>query len=216
MNTTSIDSRPAINSGFHLASYLTSAHTVAQLPEDCGAEVAFAGRSNSGKSSTINALCRQKALARTSKTPGRTQQMVVFELDHDRRLVDLPGYGYAKVPARLRAHWGAELQRYFNRRQSLRGLVIVMDVRHPMKPFDHDMLNFAGAAGLPCLAVLNKADKLSRQQAQRNLRAVNSNVKAVHAGAETVLLAALKRQGVDALAAQLVRWFEDGVEEFPK
>jgi len=171
-----------------------------------GAELAFAGRSNSGKSSTINALCRQKALARTSKTPGRTQQMVVFEIDQEQRLVDLPGYGYAKVPQRMRSHWGHELQRYFSRRQSLRGLVIVMDVRHPMKPFDYEMLAYGASTDLPCLVVLNKMDKLNRQQAQRSLREVNTSIQAIHAGAEAVLLAAVKRQGVDALSERLGGW----------
>ncbi len=158
---------------------MLAAHRVNQLPTDQGAEVAFAGRSNAGKSSALNALTGHKGLARTSKTPGRTQQMVAFALPPlaqgegqeslDARLVDLPGYGYAKVPEELRAHWKQEIDAYLHHRQSLRGVVLIADIRHPLKEFDRMMLDFCFATGLPCHLLLTKADKLSRNQAAQAL-----------------------------------------------
>lgn len=147
------------------ARFMLAAHETVQLPPDRGAEVAFAGRSNAGKSSALNVLTGQRALARTSKTPGRTQQMVVFALDDDRRLVDLPGYGYAKVPESMRAHWRKEIDAYLKYRGSLRGVVLIADIRHELKAFDQQMLAFCAARGLPCHLLLTKADKLSRGQA---------------------------------------------------
>ena len=125
---------------FRIAQYVLSAHELKQLPKDRGIEVAIAGRSNAGKSSAINAFTDQKSLARTSKTPGRTQQIVIFELDENRRIADLPGYGYAKVPVKLKEHWRRVMERYFQTRECLRGVVLVMDIRHPMREFDQQML----------------------------------------------------------------------------
>ena len=135
---------------FRQAEYTLAAHHLHQLPPDTGWEVAIAGRSNAGKSSALNVLTGQKSLARTSKTPGRTQQIVIFRVDDDRRIADLPGYGYAKVPQDLKAHWQQVMQDYFETRESLRGVVLVMDIRHPMKPFDQMMLEWCAATGLPC------------------------------------------------------------------
>ena len=118
---------------FRIASYVLNAHELKQLPTDQVIEVAIAGRSNAGKSSAINTLTDQKSLARTSKTPGRTQQIVIFELDENRRIADLPGYGYAKVPLKLKEHWRSVMARYFKTRKCLRGVVLVMDIRHPMR-----------------------------------------------------------------------------------
>jgi len=159
------------------AAFLLAAHRVSQLPADTGAEIAFAGRSNAGKSSALNALTARKSLARTSRTPGRTQQMVAFALPAagdgaERRLIDLPGYGYAKVPADLRAHWKQEIDRYLRSRKSLAGVVLIADIRHPLKEFDRMMLAFCTAAGLPCQLLLTKADKLSRGAAQQALAAM--------------------------------------------
>lgn len=154
---------------YRTASYVISAHHLKQLPADSGYEVAFAGRSNAGKSSAINTLTEQKSLARTSKTPGRTQQIVIFDLDEERRIADLPGYGYAKVPQKLKAHWQQVMQRYFEQRKCLRGVVLVMDIRHPMKPFDEQMLAWCSASGVPCHVLLTKADKLKRGQAATTL-----------------------------------------------
>ena len=167
------------------AQFVLAAHRISQLPADLGAEVAFAGRSNAGKSSALNALTGHKGLARTSKTPGRTQQMVAFALPPlaqgegepplDARLIDLPGYGYAKVPEDLRAHWKLEIDAYLHRRQSLRGVVLIADIRHPLKEFDRMMLDFCFATGLPCHLLLTKADKLSRNQAAQALAAMRKS-----------------------------------------
>jgi GTP-binding protein len=159
------------------AQFTLAAHRINQLPADQGAEVAFAGRSNAGKSSALNALTNHKGLARTSKTPGRTQQMVAFALPSledgtAARLIDLPGYGYAKVPEELREHWRHEIDRYLHQRRSLRGVVLIADIRHPLKEFDRTMLAFCMDTGLPCHLLLTKADKLSRNQATQALAAV--------------------------------------------
>jgi GTP-binding protein len=168
------------------AQFVLAAHRVNQLPADEGAEVAFAGRSNAGKSSALNALTGQKGLARTSKTPGRTQQMVAFSLPAvvrgetsqplDTRLIDLPGYGYAKVPDALRDHWRHEIDRYLHVRRSLRGVVLIVDIRHPMKEFDRMMLDFCLATVLPCHVLLTKADKLSRNQASQALASLRKEL----------------------------------------
>lgn len=170
------------------AQFVLAAHRVQQLPPDEGAEVAFAGRSNAGKSSALNALTGQKGLARTSKTPGRTQQMVAFSLPPvlrgetsqllDMRLIDLPGYGYAKVPEALREHWRHEIDRYLHVRRSLRGVVLIVDIRHPMKEFDRMMMDFCIATLLPCHVLLTKADKLSRNQAAQALAALRKDIGA--------------------------------------
>jgi GTP-binding protein len=158
------------------ASFVLAAHRVDQLPTDAGAEVAFAGRSNAGKSSAINALVDQGALARTSKTPGRTQQLVVFAMPDGRRLVDLPGYGYAKVPPSLRQHWKQEIDAYLRKRRSLRGLVLIADIRHAPAAFDRQMLAFCSAIELPCVVLLSKADKLSRAQVRARQREVEAEI----------------------------------------
>ncbi|MDE2054976.1 MAG: YihA family ribosome biogenesis GTP-binding protein [Xanthomonadaceae bacterium] len=158
------------------AAFVLAAHRVDQLPPDTAAEVAFAGRSNAGKSSAINALAGQGALARTSKTPGRTQQLVVFALPGGQRLVDLPGYGYAKVPPALRQHWKQEIDAYLRKRQSLRGLVLIADIRHAPAAFDRQMLAFCAAIELPCVVLLSKADKLSRAQVHARQREVEDEI----------------------------------------
>jgi GTP-binding protein len=195
------------------AQFVLAAHRISQLPADQGAEVAFAGRSNAGKSSALNALTGHKGLARTSKTPGRTQQMVAFSLPPhkdvpvsraqdaqerppparpdgqpslDLRLIDLPGYGYAKVPLEMREHWKLEIDAYLHQRRSLRGLVLIVDIRHPLKEFDRLMLEFCFATQLPCHLLLTKADKLSRGQAAQALAALRKQFVAegLHATAQ--------------------------------
>jgi GTP-binding protein len=170
------------------AQFVLAAHRIQQLPADEGAEVAFAGRSNAGKSSALNALTGHKGLARTSKTPGRTQQMVAFSLPaplrgetsqpQATRLIDLPGYGYAKVPEALREHWRHEIDRYLHVRRSLRGVVLIVDIRHPLKEFDRMMLDFCLGTLLPCHILMTKADKLSRNQAGQALAALRKEVGA--------------------------------------
>ena len=143
------------------------------VPPDDGYEVAFAGRSNAGKSSAINALVGHKGLARTSKTPGRTQALVFFAVDEQRRLVDLPGYGYAKVAAAIKQQWQNTLDRFLSQRQALQGIVLLMDCRHPLTDFDHQMIDWCQSQSLPLLILLSKADKLTRTEAQSTLAKVN-------------------------------------------
>jgi len=194
---------------FARAQYLLAAHNFRQLPPDGGFEVAFAGRSNAGKSSALNALCQQNALARVSKTPGRTQQLVFFGLPpHENKyLVDLPGYGYAKVPQELQAHWQAFLDGYFGSRDALRGLVVVMDVRHPLKEYDRQMLGYAMRRGLPAHVILTKADKLGRGAAGNTLQAVRMELQRSFADSVTVqLFSGESKQGVDELRAVVAQW----------
>ncbi|HJT98030.1 MAG TPA: ribosome biogenesis GTP-binding protein YihA/YsxC [Rhodanobacteraceae bacterium] len=191
---------------FRDANYLTNAHRLDQLPADAGAEIAFAGRSNAGKSSALNAICDQKGLARTSKTPGRTQQLVVFTLDDAHRLIDLPGYGYAEVPDRLRAHWRGTIDAYLRSRASLRGVVLVMDARHPLREFDRVMLEFAHATGRRSLCLLTKSDKLSRGEAARVLAAVRKEMSAIAPAADALLFSSLARTGVDEARRILAGW----------
>ena len=195
---------------YRAARYVISAHQLRQLGLDAGYEVAFAGRSNAGKSSAINALTGQKSLARTSKTPGRTQQIVIFEIDEHRRIADLPGYGYAKVPERLRTHWRHLMQAYFEQRRSLRGVVLVMDIRHPLRAFDEQMLAWCTATGVPCHVLLTKADKLSRGPARATLLQVR---KSLPAGATAQVFSAQKREGLDELIDCLDGWY--GLEQSP-
>lgn len=194
---------------FARAQYLLAAHNFRQLPPDGGFEVAFAGRSNAGKSSALNALCQQNALARVSKTPGRTQQLVFFGLPpHENKyLVDLPGYGYAKVPQELQAHWQAFLDGYFGSRDALRGLVVVMDVRHPLKEYDRQMLGYAMRRGLPAHVILTKADKLGRGAAGNTLQAVRMELQRAFADSVTVqLFSGESKQGVEELRAVVAHW----------
>ena len=189
------------------AQYLLSAHTTRQLPADGGTEVAFAGRSNAGKSSALNALTHRNGLARVSKTPGRTQQLVFFQVQPDRYLVDLPGYGYAKVPQELQAHWQAFIDQYFHTREALRGLVVVMDIRHPLKDYDRQMLGYAVQRGLPAHALLTKADKLGRGQQAQALQAVKKELFSSFGdtvGVQT--FSAESKQGVEEARAVVAGW----------
>jgi GTP-binding protein len=195
------------------AKYLLAAHNPRQLPPDGGFEVAFAGRSNAGKSTALNAICNQNALARVSKTPGRTQQLVFFDIPPttDRYLVDLPGYGYAKVPRDLQAHWQAFIQQYFETRQALRGLVVVMDIRHPLKDYDLQMLGYAVRRGLPAHALLTKADKLSRSQQMQSLAAVKRELSSQFADSVSVqVFSGESKLGVDDVRGVIGGWLEMG------
>ncbi|WXG52949.1 MAG: ribosome biogenesis GTP-binding protein YihA/YsxC [Candidatus Sedimenticola sp. (ex Thyasira tokunagai)] len=197
-----------MNPYYHQAHFLTSAAKLSQAPEDSGMEVAFAGRSNAGKSSALNTLCQKKSLARTSKTPGRTQLLNFFALDDDRRLVDLPGYGYAKVAEQVKKQWQAELASYLENRDSLKGIVLLMDVRHPMKEFDIQMLEWSSEIGLPTHILLTKADKLKHGAASSSLLQVRKALKSFGDGKITVqLFSSLKRQGVDEAHSVLDRLF---------
>lgn len=187
--------------------FLLSAWQPRQFPADQGAEVAFAGRSNAGKSSALNAIVGRKDIARTSKTPGRTQLINFFALDASRRLADLPGYGYAKVPEQMKQHWRELLTRYVEARGSLAGLVIVMDARRPLTDFDQQMLAWTQANGLPTHLLLTKADKLSRSEATMTLRKVRAAV------GETVtaqLFSAVDKTGVDEARRAVLQMMDAG------
>jgi len=175
---------------------------VRQFPPDAGAEVAVAGRSNAGKSSAINAIVQRKGLAKTSKTPGATRLINFFELEPGRRLVDLPGYGFAAVPGPMRQHWGTLIEGYFKGRESLRGAIVVMDVRHPMTEHDQTMLALAASRSVPVHIVLTKADKLGRGA---GLQAVAAVQKAVGPGTTVQLLSALTGTGVAEARGALLR-----------
>lgn len=198
--------RPGGAPAWSRAAFLLAAHRLDQLPPDQGAEVAFAGRSNAGKSSAINALTGQAGLARISKTPGRTQQLVVFTLDAQRRLVDLPGYGYAEVPEALRAHWGGTLARYFLERASLRGLLIAMDIRHPLRDYDRMMLDLAGSRRLPVHVLLTKADKLGRGQGAQTLATVRRALAEREGDVSVQLLSSTTGDGVPAARGVVAGW----------
>jgi GTP-binding protein len=189
-------------STFPEARFLTSAWQPGQFPADEGAEVAFAGRSNAGKSSALNAITGRKDLARTSKTPGRTQLINFFDLGPGRRLTDLPGYGYAKVPAMIQQHWRELMSRYVEARQSLSGLVIVMDARRPLTDFDVQMLEWARANQLSAHLLLTKADKLSRSEGLNVLRQVLARTGDT---ATAQLFSAPDRTGVDEARREVLR-----------
>ncbi len=174
--------------------FLTSANKASQFVPDEGVEVAFAGRSNAGKSSAINAILARRGLARTSKTPGRTQLVNFFSVGGDRRITDLPGYGYARVPEAVRRHWGMLMDDYFRDRASLAGLFIVMDARRPLTDFDQDMLAWAEAAACPAHILLTKADKLSRGAGAATLLSVRKRLGDM---ATVQLFSALKGTGVE-------------------
>ncbi len=201
------------------ASFIKSASQVDQCPADQGLEVAFAGRSNAGKSSALNTLTHAR-LARTSKPPGRTQLINFFGLDEQRRLVDLPGYGYAKVPLELKEHWKQHLDAYLTQRGSLAGVVLVMDIRHPLSAFDRMMLDWANVAGLPAHILLSKADKLSFGAAKGVLLKVQSTVRKEFGNRASVqLFSSPKRMGIDEAHAVLERWLfpaeQDEIESEP-
>ncbi len=197
-----------MNPIYHRARFLLSAADARRLPEDGGLEVAFAGRSNSGKSSAINALCNQKSLARTSKTPGRTQLINFFGLIENRRLVDLPGYGYAKVPEKTRRLWQIQIERYLTERESLRGLVMMMDIRHPLTDYDWQMLAWCAHRHLPVHVLLTKADKLKRGPAMSTLHQVRRALAEEGIEATVQIFSALKKTGIDEVHAKLDEWLE--------
>ena len=208
------DSTPLIHR-YTQAQFLKSAARVDQLPTDSGFEVAFAGRSNAGKSSALNCLTANKRLARTSKTPGRTQLINLFVVkDPEHRLVDLPGYGYAKVSLSIKLDWQKHLAHYLEVRQSLRGLVLLMDCRHPLMESDRFLIQWAEQQSLPLHILLTKADKLSRSQSQQALDLVRKYCKSLegeHDQAQLMsmqVFSSLKKQGLAELVAVLDHWFE--------
>jgi len=199
------------------AQFLTSAAKFAQCPPDSGWEVAFAGRSNAGKSSAINSLTSNKKLAKTSGTPGRTQLINFFALSDCQRLVDLPGYGFAKVPLAVKREWTKQLEYYLQHRQCLRGLVLLMDIRHPMQPFDVQMLDWALEARMPVHILLTKADKLKRGPAGTALLRLRNELRRHEDLVSSQLFSALKHEGHGELVATLNAWLtQPGVVEQPE
>ena len=193
---------------YNTASFVTSAPDITKLPADTGIEVAFAGRSNAGKSSALNALTDQK-LARTSKTPGRTQLINTFDLaDVDNmRLIDLPGYGFAKVPIEMKKKWQKSLGEYLQKRQSLKGIVILMDIRHPLKDLDRDLINWAIGSEIPVLALLTKADKLKQGPRKSQVLQVRRELSTLDGDITVHAFSSLKGTGLPEVAKKLDEWF---------
>lgn len=186
--------------------FLTGATSMKTLPADDGREVAFAGRSNAGKSSALNRICHQKHLARTSKTPGRTQQINFFQIVPGRHLVDLPGYGFARVPGGLQREWGDFIARYLQQRRSLVGLIVLMDIRRPLTPLDEQLLALCGSARIPTHILLTKADKLSRGAAATALRELGKRLRAHGFEATAQCFSASSGEGVEAVQERLDAW----------
>jgi GTP-binding protein len=190
--------------------FVTSANQVGQLPPDTGVEVSVSGRSNAGKSSAINVITGRKGLARTSKAPGATRLINFFELEPGRRLVDLPGYGFAKVPGAMREHWGELISAYFKRRESLRGAIVVMDVRHPLTANDRDMLAVALSRNVPVHVLLTKADKLGRGAARQALAGF---LRDAGKGVSAQLFSALNGEGLEEARRMLERMLDGRVQK---
>jgi len=193
-----------------------SAPDIRHLPADTGIEVAFAGRSNAGKSSALNTLTNQKGLARTSKTPGRTQLINLFEVKEGKRLVDLSGYGYAEVPEEMKLKWQRALGEYLQKRQALKGLVVLMDIRHPLKDLDRQMIQWSVESGIPVLLLLTKADKLASGARKAQLNVVREAALEFVGDVQVELFSSLKKIGVDKVRQKLDSWFntlEPAVED---
>lgn len=196
---------------FTQAKFLTSAPDIAHLTPFDGIEIAFAGRSNAGKSSALNKITRQNNLARTSKTPGRTQLINLFELDEQRRLVDLPGYGYAKVPIAMKQKWQKSLGEYLQKRDCLKGLVVLMDIRHPLKDLDQDLVFWAVSAKLPVLLLLTKADKLKAGKRKQQVLMVREASLAFMGDVTVHAFSSLTGIGLTEVENILLAWL--GVEK---
>lgn len=191
------------------ATFTISAPDIRRLPADSGIEVAFAGRSNAGKSSALNTLTNQRSLARTSKTPGRTQLINIFEIAENKRLVDLPGYGFAKVPMEMKKKWQKALGEYLEKRECLKGIVVLMDIRHPLKDLDMDLIQWAAEGDLPVLALLTKSDKLSQGKVSAQVLAVKKQLATLNADIKVQAFSSLKRTGSEQANAVICDWFQD-------
>lgn len=192
---------------YQQAQFLLSVAKLEQLPPDQGAEIAFLGRSNSGKSSVLNELTQNKGLARVSKTPGRTQHINLFGLDKRNRLADLPGYGYAKVPPAVKKHWEGVLDQYLHTRTCLKGLILVMDIRHPLREFDQILLEWCNQAALPVHILLNKSDKLSNNAIKQTLMLVEKEIRHYQNSVTLQAFSALKKIGIKELRQKCDQWF---------
>ncbi len=187
--------------------FITSAPDIRHLPEDEGIEIAFAGRSNAGKSSSLNTLTNQRSLAKTSKTPGRTQLINLFKVTDGCHIVDLPGYGFAQVPIEMKKKWQKSLGEYLQKRECLRGLVVLMDIRHPMKDLDQQLIYWAVDSGIPVQVLLTKADKLKSGARKAQLLKIRESALAFGGDVKVDAFSSLKGLGVDVLRRKLDEWF---------
>ncbi|MBI6530718.1 YihA family ribosome biogenesis GTP-binding protein [Proteus vulgaris] len=197
---------------YQKAHFIISAPDISHLPPDTGIEIAFAGRSNAGKSSALNALTQQNGLARTSKTPGRTQLINLFQIEEGLRLVDLPGYGYAQVPEEMKRKWQRSLGEYLQKRECLKGVVILMDIRHPLKDLDMQMIDWAVESELPTLVLLTKADKLASGARKQQLMSVRDALASKVGDIRIEYFSSLKKIGIDKLRNTLNEWYSDKEE----
>ncbi|MEW6990535.1 ribosome biogenesis GTP-binding protein YihA/YsxC [Colwelliaceae bacterium 6441] len=198
-------------SAIHLnkATFTISAPDIHRLPEDIGIEVAFAGRSNAGKSSALNTLTNQRGLARVSKTPGRTQLINIFEVAENKRLVDLPGYGFAKVPLEMKKKWQKALGEYLEKRECLKGIVVLMDIRHPLKDLDRDLIEWAADSELSILVLLTKSDKLSQGKASAEVLKIKKNLAPLNADITVQAFSSLKKTGTEKANNVICSWLEN-------
>ena len=192
--------------------YLKSVVDLADLPEDSGGEVAFIGRSNAGKSSAINSIAGIKGLCRTSKTPGRTQMINLFCINDQDRLVDLPGYGYARVPRHVMQRWSETIEGYLESRHCLRGLVLVMDIRHPLKDSDQNMLAWCVSCGIPVHILLTKSDKLKYSQAKQMMQKVKHQLREYGDVLSVQLFSSLSKEGIEEAKGKLEQWYSNNME----
>ncbi len=197
-----------MNPLYHQSQFVLSASKLSEAPTDQGKEVAFAGRSNAGKSSAINTLTRQNSLARISKTPGRTQLLNFFQIDEQRMFVDLPGYGYAKVPLAVKKKWHQMMESYLHKRDALCGIVLVMDIRHPLTEFDMQMIEWCEHTQLPLHILLTKSDKLNYGAAKNMMFKVQKELSELNASVTLQLFSSLKKSGIDDVHEILDHWFE--------
>ncbi|MDN3608696.1 ribosome biogenesis GTP-binding protein YihA/YsxC [Vibrio ostreicida] len=193
--------------------FITSAPDIRHMPEDEGIEVAFAGRSNAGKSSALNRLTNQKSLAKTSKTPGRTQLINLFKVTDGCHIVDLPGYGFAQVPLEMKKKWQKSLGEYLQKRQCLKGLVVLMDIRHPMKDLDQQLIYWAVDSGIPVQVLLTKADKFKSGARKAQVLKIKEDAKGFGGDVHVAAFSSLKGIGVDVLRNKLDQWFAPSVAE---
>ncbi|EGA65674.1 ribosome biogenesis GTP-binding protein YihA/YsxC [Vibrio brasiliensis] len=193
--------------------FITSAPDIRHLPEDEGIEVAFAGRSNAGKSSSLNRLTNQRSLAKTSKTPGRTQLINLFKVTDGCHIVDLPGYGFAQVPLEMKKKWQKSLGEYLQKRQCLKGLVVLMDIRHPMKDLDQQLIFWAVDSGIPVQVLLTKADKLKSGARKAQVLKIKKDAVGFGGDVSVAAFSSLKGIGVDVLRSKLDEWFAPALAE---
>ena len=194
---------------FRKTKFVTSAPDISKMPKDQGIEVAFAGRSNSGKSSALNAICDQKHLAKTSRTPGRTQLINLFAVTENRFLVDLPGYGYAAVPESMKRQWQKSMSEYLQKRRALRGIVVTMDIRHPLKDHDRLILDWSVTANLPVLILLTKADKIGQNVRRESLKEVQLLLSEFGGNFTVIPFSAWNKIGIEETRQVLTSWFSN-------